>query len=271
MNVPPLDAKMNVSELSVFCITLDQSKPRFQSTMASLKNFGFDNINVLPGVNGKEMTYKEIKPLLDYRSWNEFINGRYVHEGLSSKGSIGCYLSHVNAWKKCVELNQNIIVCEDDCVMEKSMSDLQKAYNDAVNLNFDILLCHHMTLSGVNSKRTDITTNICQIDKTISLMFYIITPGGAKLLLEHVFPIQVHIDHYVNLFALYYPSFKKYYTIENFPREYGNSVIGHNSLMYYQDGHCVINNGYPTIYLVVLILLVILLLIAYNLVPCDIF
>ena len=38
----------------------------------------------------------------------------YDHDHMSNTGEIGCYLSHVELWKKCVELNKAIAVIEDD-------------------------------------------------------------------------------------------------------------------------------------------------------------
>ena len=58
----------------------------------------------------------------------------YDHDHISNTGEIGCYLSHVELWKKCVELNEPIAVIEDDMkftekirkAVKKSLTNIPK-------------------------------------------------------------------------------------------------------------------------------------------------
>ena len=38
-----------------------------------------------------------------------------------SKGAIGSALSHIKAWRRCIELNQNVVIAEDDAVLAKDL------------------------------------------------------------------------------------------------------------------------------------------------------
>jgi glycosyl transferase family 25 len=43
---------------------------------------------------------------------------------LSAPGVKGCFYSHYNLWKKCVELNEPIIIWEDDIILYRSYIDI---------------------------------------------------------------------------------------------------------------------------------------------------
>ena len=43
------------------------------------------------------------------------------HEHIRTLGEVGCALSHINLWKKCVKLNEPILVMEDDILLEGNM------------------------------------------------------------------------------------------------------------------------------------------------------
>jgi glycosyl transferase family 25 len=43
---------------------------------------------------------------------------------LSAPGVKGCFYSHYNLWKKCVELNESIIIWEDDIVLYRPYIDI---------------------------------------------------------------------------------------------------------------------------------------------------
>jgi glycosyl transferase family 25 len=45
-------------------------------------------------------------------------NGRHAKK-ISSPGVKGCFLSHYNLWKKCVELNEPIVIWEDDIILSR--------------------------------------------------------------------------------------------------------------------------------------------------------
>ena len=44
-----------------------------------------------------------------------------------TKGAIGSALSHIKAWQRCIELNKNVLVAEDDVVLAK---DLKRKLNE---------------------------------------------------------------------------------------------------------------------------------------------
>jgi len=62
-------------------------------------------------VNGMEIDHEQLLQMGydTYRSWRDpYHNRKFTH------GEIGCTLSHIGVWNKCIELNEPIIVFEDD-------------------------------------------------------------------------------------------------------------------------------------------------------------
>jgi glycosyl transferase family 25 len=120
------------------------------------------------------------------------------HDDISSLGAVGCYLSHVELWKKCVELNKPIIVTEDDILLsEKNRKEIRRIYkNIPVNSNFTSLL-YIPSLSSWHKCEKD---NWCEIHTRgiRGTQMYYITPKGAKMLLKHALPITMQVDAYIS-------------------------------------------------------------------------
>jgi GR25 family glycosyltransferase involved in LPS biosynthesis len=84
--------------------------------MSTAKNHGWQDLEYFDGVNG----LKE-----GLRDYNLKINKglRKARKGYS-RGTAGCFLSHYNLWKKCVELNETICILEHDCVVEQPFPEV---------------------------------------------------------------------------------------------------------------------------------------------------
>lgn len=46
-------------------------------------------------------------------------------EKISSPGVKGCFLSHYRLWKKCVELNEPIVIWEDDIIIRRGFQEVE--------------------------------------------------------------------------------------------------------------------------------------------------
>jgi GR25 family glycosyltransferase involved in LPS biosynthesis len=136
-----------------------------------------------------------------------------------SNGAIGCALSHLQLWEKCIELNKPIIIMEDDAIVNR---DFNKQINNLINnllpkkwdiiqlnYNFDSILSYNNTnyetcncvfnqtkltkndiFNFVNSK---INTTIAKLNNCFGSSSYIISPMGAKALKQKCFPLNNQI------------------------------------------------------------------------------
>ncbi|MEZ9340228.1 glycosyltransferase family 25 protein [Vibrio splendidus] len=139
-------------------------------------------------------------PLL--KRYNDDLSQTYRAKTLSA-GQLGCYASHYLLWKKCVEINQPIIVIEDDALLFKEeffnfiegIPELPK-YVECVRL--------------FNNKRRKFSsysifeyasTNIHKFTKGhMSATGYFLTPSGARKLLNNSNEWYMAVDIYMDRF-----------------------------------------------------------------------
>ena len=138
-------------------------KPKLEE---QLKKVGFKDINYFKAIDGRKMNVEKLLKdgIISIRAYNDLVYGREQHTGISSKGTIGCTLSHFELWKKCSNELPFIIIVEDDLFLEKIdkksedkiketlnkvngifiSSDLKKGY--IVLRNFDKINCDLLDL-----------------------------------------------------------------------------------------------------------------------------
>ena len=189
--------------MEIFVISLKSSNDR-KITFDNY-NSKYINYTYFDAVNGKEI---EI----------ETLDSRILKKGSKkySNGAIGCALSHLKLWDKCIELDKPIIVMEDDAIVSKDFNKhvnnlmcnllpktwdiVQLNYNfDSVlsynNTNYETCNCvfnkHKMTRTDIsNFVNSKINTTIAKLNFCFGTSAYIIHPNGAKKLKETVFPLD---------------------------------------------------------------------------------
>lgn len=126
-----------------------------------------------------------------------------VHDKISKKNrdnhcdmnewtQIGCYLSHVEAWKYCVKHKKGMYVAEDD-VYIKNMGKFQKTLEQRPECDFASILNAH------GSRGKSLVKNYAKLDAYVQgTQMYYITPKCAKVLLKYAFPVICHVDMYIS-------------------------------------------------------------------------
>jgi len=160
---------------------------------------------------------------------------------LSMKGTVGCAMSHINAWKRIAALDQGAFVVEDDVNIEGLEEPILAAYQ---RLPDDVDFASLMYLNWGSTKKSDhIWYDCCW--RTISsryfsgMQMYYLTPAGAQKLLDSAFPITTHIDTYVAYMAAtktndFHGIFLEHNIYPFWPHEFYdnvNSTLGHEFSM----------------------------------------
>lgn len=223
----------NIYNLKTIIITLDpNSINRAQKTMKNIRQLGFSHVDFFNGVKGSDLEDTEIHDLISVRSFFELYKGRCVHEGLSGKGSIGCYLSHVNAWKYCIDIGEPIVVVEDDFTpTEKAKELLPKIYEEAKKLDYGILRLGYFEMIEHEDKK-QISKYLTTDHSLVGTICYIITPKAALAALKSAFPMELQVDFYLSRLAyrgdvIQFCSASNVYDISSGDK----STIGHNKLV----------------------------------------
>jgi len=99
--------KAFVINLSKNVVKFDKFKKRFDSFFRDQEI----TLERFDAFNGQLITYEKLRKMGydTYSSWREpFYNRKQTH------GEIGCSLSHLHLWLKCIQLNEPILIFEDD-------------------------------------------------------------------------------------------------------------------------------------------------------------
>ena len=185
----------------VYVINLDYRKDRLEL----FKNtYNFHNIDyeVISAIDGKKLDINRLH--------KEQIVGDYVmntinkkirdyHYEINTMGAIGCYLSHIEVWKKIKE-NKNCnygIIFEDDIDINNNITE-KVIYNYISNLpnDWDILL-----LNKNRVEMTKVKNNLFKVSKFICLHSYVIKKNSIDKILKELMPINQHIDFKMSCLA----------------------------------------------------------------------
>ena len=150
-----------------------------------LSKVGFTDVHHFQAIDGRKMDPTTLlkDKIIGSRAYNDLVYDRSEKIGISSLGTIGCTLSHMALWKKCVDNNLPFIaIAEDDLYVEKITSkDIKTIQSNLANKNGAFI-------------STDIDPGT---QTMIGLHFYFLTNGAAKQLLAHALPIEMQTDSYV--------------------------------------------------------------------------
>lgn len=203
-----------------FCISLEKNKDRWGSILDMIRNAGFEDVEIFPGINGNEIgkidkgeqVSENTQTLVDsfgglsslLTPWARYSlkmdKKRKFDAQLSSWGAVGCYLSHVLIWNMMIE--DDIPYCaifEDDVKFVDSFKEeFQKRLKFIPEDADGIFL-------SVNDNFSPKKYNE-YFDKIEGVFFglhaYILTNRGAKKLLENAFPIEIQVDSNMSFSAV---------------------------------------------------------------------
>jgi GR25 family glycosyltransferase involved in LPS biosynthesis len=134
----------------IFVVNLDKSTDRWEQIEGQLDNSRYFYYERLSAVYGKDLSQEEIAAITTPMC------AKYC-----TKSMIGCAASHVEIWKRAVDLNLDYaIVLEDDAVLAPGWDEALSAYLNDASLNFDVLLlgCHYFNppvLAGTAQRRLE--------------------------------------------------------------------------------------------------------------------
>jgi GR25 family glycosyltransferase involved in LPS biosynthesis len=194
-------------KLDIFVINLERSTDRRKQ----FDEYNSKHINYTyhKAIDGKDLDINSISPSLLMKGTQKY-----------SIGAIGCALTHLQLWEKCIEMNKPIIIFEDDIIVQKDFNQhIEHIMNivpdkwdmDIIQLfyNFDSILSYQTTTFEKcnaifnNTKftkkniqefiHTKINTSIAKLYACFGMSAYIISPKGAKLLKDRCFPLYDRI------------------------------------------------------------------------------
>jgi GR25 family glycosyltransferase involved in LPS biosynthesis len=114
-------------------INLERRKDRKE--LFEKNNSFLTDVSFLQAFDGKQLTHEKLKKIgFDTNKlWRDPFKNRKI-----TKGEVGCFISHFNAWKLCAQMNEPVIILEDDAVINKELWD-EEYYAEVINNNCGLL------------------------------------------------------------------------------------------------------------------------------------
>lgn len=226
--------------IDVYVISLND---RLSNTLTKFHDQGFEHVYKFNAIDCRKKPNHEMMEFMTPKALFELERYRSTHDGISSKGCVGCYLSHMKMWEKVVELNKSVIISEDDAYVNFTIDDTYWLKN------YDFMSIENLT--GL-FKGTGYIENLKQFT---GLQIYYISPKAAKILLKECLPIHVQVDWYI-----YYMS-HKYNDIFGYTSNYNILFYTSESKIKHKP---IIRNNYKTTTIALIIINIILLIVIKN-------
>jgi GR25 family glycosyltransferase involved in LPS biosynthesis len=204
-NLEQISVKNN--NLKVILINLDNRKDRLQSLITGYHQSDLSEVTDLyrlSAIDGRKQL-DDILPLMTENATKEFsmyqISGKRVGHHSLTEGGLGCYMSHVLAWKNVKEFGVPCIVAEDDIFIPTNTYD---KINEIIQLVEDIprnrpyIILFHSICKSHNWDKLEcvpIENGLYKANQFWSTAFYYVTPEAAAVMLDNIFPIHYQIDH----------------------------------------------------------------------------
>jgi len=197
-----------------YLINLDKYRQKYDKSVSRLSE-----IQLVPkrfsAVYGKDLGEDYIRSITYPSVYYTMKYGRSIDSDIFSLGAIGCYMSHIELWKRLLEdpLNDAYLILEDD--MKPAITDkaeisnfIEHSNNTVPDWDFLFLGWVKPGIPYLSFLFEEVSTDI-PIDKYIyqinSITFcthaYVINKKGAKRLLDSAFPIVDQVDSYISYMA----------------------------------------------------------------------
>jgi glycosyl transferase family 25 len=112
-------------------------------------------------------------------------------------GQIGCFLSHRQAWKKCLQTQKLTLILEDDFQFRQELSEVLPIVFDSLP-HFDVLKLQGHQEGWKYKVLKDYGKNqlVKHYHDTFGVAAYFVKPESAKILLEKSNRFHAHVDDF---------------------------------------------------------------------------
>lgn len=123
---------------------------------------------------------------------------------MPSKGELGCYASHFLIWKKCIELDESVLVLEDDSEIKDNFSKMLPLIEEKLN-RYNFLRLEAETDKGeLYQVESDGVIDISfMTDNFGGARSYALSPESAKKLVKHSDRWCMPVDNYIGSIYLH--------------------------------------------------------------------
>lgn len=114
-----------------------------------------------------------------------------------TKKEIGCYLSHMNCWRACIEANENVLVFEDDFVIQENFDEVLETLM-STDFSWDIIRLQALAESSFKVVQDFGSFRLVENESDpLGATAYLVNPRSAKILIQHSADIFEPLDHFI--------------------------------------------------------------------------
>ena len=171
--------------MKVVVINLKDKESRLNAFASHHPELQYEVFNA---VDGRKINYTKLQSL------GFDVNHDWIDPILNTpltKGEVGCFLSHWEVWKKCIQMNEPVLILEDDARINDKFS-FDQIEKDLKTYNFLYLGWKEMETS------TPIDDLLSKPTYPYWLLAYVITPESAKILVNDTIAKSIiPVDEYL--------------------------------------------------------------------------
>ena len=191
-----------------YVINLDRRRDRWTKFTTTPGIDALSNLQRYPAVDGKLLNLDNDPRISLFTKYNIIRGTRRSHMELNSKGGVGCYISHVELWKKFLETSDSEVglIFEDDTVADTAAIERIKSFIDSSEVLQNYEMWDFCILSPYlgNKKHEPLypgDTTCYRLMEFTGLTGYLINKKGVRKILPQVYPIQGHVDWFLSICA----------------------------------------------------------------------
>jgi GR25 family glycosyltransferase involved in LPS biosynthesis len=187
----------DLTDTQIYYINLDSRKDRKEQFEAQEALATMPPVERISGVHGLSVDIKNDKRVGVNTRVQVITEYRRSHYEIHSRGAIGASLSHLNAWKAFLKTKSKYaLIFEDDVNLPATFSMMVRDCAKDLPVNWDVWILgwnHTPVDTGKNGQ-----SPFRRILHFVGAHCYIITRHAAKAFVDEVFPVETHIEHYMN-------------------------------------------------------------------------
>lgn len=190
----------DLTDTRIFYINLDNRPDRRKIFESQFALSSMPPVQRIPAIQGMSVDVKNNKNIGMNTRVQVITEFRRSHYEIHSRGAIGASLSHLKTWKAFLKTDAKYaLILEDDAKLPATFSMMLK--DCAINLpsKWDVWIL------GWTNNPIDVAEDINPFKRILHFIgahCYIITRKAAKIFIDNFFPIESHIEHYMNNVAL---------------------------------------------------------------------
>jgi glycosyl transferase family 25 len=202
-------------DLPVVVINLPHRTDRWQALSRRMSAVGLDKVIRVPAVEGSRLSVDHMEALLRAPA-SDIDEAPRSHLALT-RPAIGCFLSHLAIWRWVIGNNvARVLIFEDDAAPALHFDPARfRAVLASIPDHAGMVFLGRIIMNGM-ADRAD-GTDLARIYYFNGTFAYLITPAACRTLIQHLLPLERHLDHQISKVLIEQrQAFQAYYTEPHF-------------------------------------------------------